>query len=172
MGRLIIGAAALVAGLAAALGVIVRHRGAHPDELLPLDPAPPLGRTAPARREGSAAHAPLEAHDAEPAPSIEADFGPVDPPSATGADSVASAPRKPRAPSKASSTKRAAPVKAKTTAGATKGNAAAGNAAAGNAAKKVASPKRPTRSRTSPAATPAESLEPTPADGADVADGS
>ena len=149
MRRLIIGATAIVTGLAAALGVVVRRRRGRRDDVLPLDPAPPLGSNAPA------------SHEPVAAPSIEAGFGSVgDPPAA--------AKRKPRARRKPATTKRSAT-------GAGKTGAAKADDAPNQAAAPTARPKRPTRVRTSPlakSAKAAESVEPAASDGADPADGS
>lgn len=153
MGRLIIGATAIVTGIAAAVGgVVLRRRRASRDDVLPLDPAPPLGSSVPATQ------------DPDEAPSIEADFGQVDPPT-DGADSPGAVTRKPRAPRKTAASTRATKSKAaKSTA--TKADRA--DETAGPAVR----PKRPTRVRTSPAATEvAQSIEPAASE-ADVADGS
>jgi hypothetical protein len=61
-----IAAAAVVTGLAAAIGLAVRRRRGRRDELLPIDPAPPL----------ASAEAAVAAF-AEEEPSVAADFGPV-----------------------------------------------------------------------------------------------
>jgi hypothetical protein len=156
MGRLIIGATAIVAGLLAALGVVVRRRGGHREDVLAIDPAPPLGGHARGPQERDAV------------PSVEADFGPVGDPPAAGAnsaDSAAATTRKPRAPRKTSTTKPGPKSKARTTS-TTKGDAA------GQAAKSAVRPKRQSRVGTSPAVTDvAESIEPAAGDGY-VADGS
>jgi hypothetical protein len=154
MGRVIIGATAIVTGLAAAVGgVVLRRRRAKRDDLLPLDPGPPPGSSPPAAR------------DPDEAPSVEADFGQVDPPT-DGTGSPAPVTRKPRAPRKTAKTTRATKSKAGKTA-ATKADGV------DRAADPVVRPKRPTRVRTSPAATNvAESIEPATGDAADVADGS
>lgn len=68
MRRLIIGAMALVTGVAAAIGLTVRRRRGHRDDFLPLEPAPPLLAT-PQAGSTEAAAAP------GPVPSMEADFG-------------------------------------------------------------------------------------------------
>lgn len=149
MRRLIFGATALVTGLVAAVGMVVRRRRAKRDDVLPLDPAPPLGSST------WASHAPAAA------PSRKA-VGPV-------ADPPAGAKRKPRARRKASTTK------SSTAGGGTTGKARAASTAGSDgdeAAKPAVRPKRPTRVRTSPAATSAESVAPTSNDGADPADGS
>ena len=146
MRRLIIGATAIVTGLAAALGVLVRRRRGRRDDVLPLDPAPPLGSNAPA------------SHEPVAAPSIEAGLGPV-------GDSPAAAKRKPPARRKPATTKRSAT-------GAGKTGAAKADDAPNQAAAPAARPKRPTRVRTSPLAKSAESVEPAAGDGADPADGS
>jgi hypothetical protein len=151
MGRLIIGATAIVTGLAAAVGgVVLRRRRAKRDDVLPLDPAPPLGSSAPAQ-------------DPDEAPSIEADFGQVDPPT-DGAGSPGAATRKPRSPRK--TTTRATKSKP--------GKAAATKTdRADQAAGPAVRPKRPARVRSSPpAAQVAESIEPTNGKEPDVADGS
>lgn len=149
MRRLILGATAIVTGLVAALGMVVRRRRAQRDDVLPLDPAPPLMSTRPATREPAVA------------PSIEADFG-------SAADPPAAAKRKPRARRKPAGTKRGASGTGKT------GTAKTADAPK-PAAVPAARPKRPTRVRTSPLATSAkaaDSVEPAAGDGAGPADGS
>ncbi|MGZ8527346.1 MAG: hypothetical protein ACXWWR_00995 [Candidatus Limnocylindrales bacterium] len=150
MRRLIIGATAIVTGLVAAVGVVVRRRRARRDDVLPLDPAPPLGSSA------------LASHEPVAAPSTGA-VGPVgDPPAA--------AKRKPRSRRKASTTK------SSTAGGGTTGKARAAatttSDAAGQAAKPAVRAKRPTRVRTSSAATPVERVEPAAGDEADPTDAS
>ena len=148
MRRLIIGATAIVTGLMAAVGVVVRRRRARND-VLPLDPAPPLGSSA------LASHAPVAA------PSIEA-VGPV-------GDAPAAATRKPGPRRKSSTTK------SSTTGGTTsKARAAAATTsdAGGQTAKPAVRAKRPTRVRTSPAATPVEPVEPAAGDEANPTDAS
>jgi hypothetical protein len=149
MRRLIIGATAIVTGLMAAVGVVVRRRRARND-VLPLDPAPPLGSSA------LASHAPVAA------PSIEA-VGPV-------GDAPAAAKRKPRPRRKSSTTK------SSTTGGGTtsKARAAATTTSdpGGQTAKPAVRAKRPTRVRTSPAATPVEPVEPAAGDEANPTDAS
>jgi len=74
MRRLILGAAALVTGVAAAVGVALglRRRRAHAEDVLPLEPVPPLGTlpspapSPPAKREEAVAAGVV---------SVEADFG-------------------------------------------------------------------------------------------------
>ncbi|MEO8228535.1 MAG: hypothetical protein ABI628_02100 [Chloroflexota bacterium] len=145
MGRLIIGATAIVTGLAATVGgLVLRRRRASRDDVLPLDPAPPFGSSAPTP-------------DPDEAPSIEADFGQVDPP-IEGTGSPGPTTRKPRAPRKAATTR----------ATKTKTGKASATKADGADAGPAARPKRPTRVRTSPAATEvAESIEPGESDPAD-----
>ena len=159
MRRLIFGATAIVTGLVAALGMVVRRRRAQHDDVLPLDPAPPLMSSRPAAREPAVA------------PSIEADFG-------SAADPPAAAKRKPRARRKPASTKRGASGTGKTGTGKT-GTAKTGTAKTADAPKPAAAPaarpKRPTRVRTSPLATSAkaaDSVEPAAGDEAGPADGS
>ena len=146
MRRLIFGATAIVTGLVATLGMVVRRRRARRDDVLPLDPAPPLG-----------SH--LAAHEPPPAPSIEADFGPVDEP-------PSSPKRKPRAPRKASTAKPGSTRKA------SPASSAIGDSA-GPGTTPTPRPKRPARVRTSPPATDVgASIEPATGEGSEVGDGS
>lgn len=157
MGRLIIGATAIVTGVAAALGMVVRRRRARRDDALPLDPAVPIGGSA-------SAHEPA-------ASSIQADFGPVSDPESSATGSSSTAPRKPRAPRKASTAK--PPTTKRGTTG-KKASAGATTATVGGdqAVAPPGRPKRPTRVRTTQAPTVAESIAPTDGDGASPADGS
>jgi hypothetical protein len=66
MGRLMIALAAVVTGVAAAIGLTFRRRRGRRDEVLELDPAPPL----------ASAEAAVAAF-AEKEPSVAADFGAV-----------------------------------------------------------------------------------------------
>ncbi len=150
MGRLIIGATAIVTGLVAALGVVVRRRRNRPDDVLPLDPAPPLRSSARAAEVAG-----------EP-PSIEADFGQLDPPESAPASAAAA--RKPRAPRKA-------PAGKGSTTGRPRKAATSRTAGPAQAGEPVVRPKRPTRVQTSPAASDAaESIETTPGDEPNPAD--
>jgi ribonuclease E len=68
MRRLIIGAMALGTGVAAAIGLAIRRRRGHQDDVLPLEPAPPLLAT-------PQAGSPEAAAASASAPSVETDFG-------------------------------------------------------------------------------------------------
>jgi hypothetical protein len=93
MRRLILGAVALITGLLAAGGIAMARRRGDRDEILELDPAPPLG----AGESGATTDA-----------SVEADFGPVGEP----AEAVETPPepkkRKPRVRRKPAKTAAAA----------------------------------------------------------------
>jgi hypothetical protein len=143
MGRLIIGATAIVTGLAAALGMVVRRRRARRDDQLRPDQAP-LGSSAPAQSE------------VDEVPSVEVDFGPVSDPPAVATASPAATTRKPRSPRKASTSK--SPTAKRTT--------------ADQPAASAVRPKRPTRVRTTQAPTVAESIPPTDGEGVGPPDGS
>ncbi len=143
MRRLIIGAVALASGALAALGVglgVRRRRGRH-DDVLTLDPVPPLSGVAAPAAEAEVA-------------SIEADFGAVE--AASPAPKRRRARRKkPAAPDAGGGTESSAA----TTADGSPGAAATAASEAGATAPTAAAPKR-RRPRRKPAATgPTEGAE-------------
>jgi hypothetical protein len=93
MRRLILGAVALITGLLAAGGIAMARRRGDRDEILELDPAPPLG----AGESGATTDA-----------SVEADFGPVGEPAGAVETPPEPKKRKPRVRRKPAKTAAAA----------------------------------------------------------------
>ena len=85
MRRLILGAVALITGLLAAGGIAMARRRGDRDEILELDPAPPLGTG----ESGATTDA-----------SVEADFGPVGEPAETTPEPKKPLPRPKRPPAR------------------------------------------------------------------------